>query len=484
MKLIEITFLLIIFCVNSSFSKNASFQECIKLLEAGKFQKMLELSKELPDNEQHHILSLYYMYKGNYEKSLNEIEKTDLKDNRLNLFLYVKELIKLTEKFEEFETENFRFRLSKEDLILKKYLIQNSKKIFENVGKVFDYFPEEKVLVEIYPDKESFAFSSTLGEEIVEKSGTIGICKFNRIMIVSPRALPQGYRWLNAISHEYIHFVVNRISEYGCPLWLHEGIAKHYEKIWKYENFSDETPGNINLLVDAIKENKIISFERMSPSLVYLRDQDEIALAFVEVSNAVKFIVENYSNKKLLELLRNLSNSREEISFKKTFGISYKRFEKNWLNYIKNLKIEKTEGAIPDKITWKKVDEIDAFVGISVRDYVRLGDKLRMNGKSEVAYLEYKKALESEKFNPVVLLKISKTLVEMGKIDEAEEYIKICVEKNPNYVSGWEFLGKICILKKKYKEALNALTEAIEINPFNPFTQDHLNYLENQNLTY
>ncbi len=119
---------------------------------------------------------------------------------------------------------------------------------------------------------------------------------------------------------------------------------------------------------------------------------------------------------------------------------------------------------------------------------MRLGDKFRINGKPEIAYLEYKKALEIEPFNPVILLKISKTLMELGKIDEAEKYIKICVEKNLNYVSGWELLGEIYIIQKKYKEAYSALTEATEINPFNSFTQLNLNkiyrYLENSNLTY
>ncbi len=490
MKFISIIFLSILFYTDTTFPRDNTFQQCVKFLEAGKLQEVLELSKKLSGDEYYHILSLYYMYKGNYNASVEEIKKTDLKESKANLFLYLKNLIKKTEKFEEFETENFRIRLSKEDSILKKYLIDNLQKIFTKVGAIFNHFPEEKILVEIYPDKESFAFASTLGDEIVEKSGVVGICKFNRIMIVSPKALPQGYRWLNTISHEYTHFLVNRISEYGCPLWLHEGIAKYYETIWKYETPLGETPGNINLLIDAIKNNKIISFEKMSPSLVYLKNQDEITLAFVEVSNAIKFIIENYSHEKLLELLRNFSKFKfnEETSFKKTLGISYKKFKNKWLNYVRSLKLEKTEGALPDKIIWKKFDEVNIFVGISARDYVRLGDKFRINGKPEIAYLEYKKALEIEPFNPVILLKISKTLMELGKIDEAEKYIKICVEKNLNYVSGWELLGEIYIIQKKYKEAYSALTEATEINPFNSFTQLNLNkiyrYLENSNLTY
>ncbi|MFN3966833.1 MAG: hypothetical protein ACK4JE_03950, partial [Endomicrobiia bacterium] len=154
MKIITTIFFLAIFFTAESFTKDNKFQQCIKFLEAGKLHEVLELSKNLPENESHHILSLYYMYKGDYKTALIEIEKTDLKENRQNLFIYLKNLIKITENFEEFETENFRIRLSKNDLILKKHLTEKAKKIFTKIGKVFNYFPEEKLLIEIYPDKE------------------------------------------------------------------------------------------------------------------------------------------------------------------------------------------------------------------------------------------------------------------------------------------------------------------------------------------
>ena len=67
----------------------------------------------------------------------------------------------------------------------------------------------------------------------IEVSGAIGICKFNKIMLLSPRNLARGYRWTDALSHEYIHYIVVQLSHNRAPIWLHEGIAKYFESAWR-----------------------------------------------------------------------------------------------------------------------------------------------------------------------------------------------------------------------------------------------------------
>ncbi len=54
----------------------------------------------------------------------------------------------------------------------------------------------------------------------------MGICKFNKLMIISPRALSFGYRWLDSLSHEYLHYAIVALSNNQAPIWLHEGMAR------------------------------------------------------------------------------------------------------------------------------------------------------------------------------------------------------------------------------------------------------------------
>ena len=49
--------------------------------------------------------------------------------------------------------------------------------------KDFQIKPDDKVLVEVYPDFEAFTHGTGLTMEELENSGTIAICKYKRMMI-------------------------------------------------------------------------------------------------------------------------------------------------------------------------------------------------------------------------------------------------------------------------------------------------------------
>ena len=92
---------------------------------------------------------------------------------------------------------------------------------------------ERKSAVEIAPDATSFNAISTLSLRDIEETGAVGICKFNKLMIISPRALSFGYRWLDSLSHEYQHYAIVGLSNNQAPIWLHEGMARFYETRWR-----------------------------------------------------------------------------------------------------------------------------------------------------------------------------------------------------------------------------------------------------------
>ncbi|MDI6642201.1 MAG: hypothetical protein QME68_07835, partial [Elusimicrobiota bacterium] len=384
LKKILITHLLSIVCIFSSsniysLTDTTPLQQGIKFLEAGEFNRVEEILTKLSSTtseDYYHLSALYYMYRGEYETALKLLEKIQLTGDKLNLFIYLQKLFTICSSFTEYEFDKFKLRLTNHDTILKSYIRDIFEEIHTKIGETFNFTttnttPNEKILIEVYSTKEDFAFASTLGSETVERSGAIGICKFNRIMIVSPRCLPQGYRWLDSICHEYIHFVVNRLTKNNCSLWLHEGIAKYYETIWRSTSPVYITPGKMNILFDALTQDKLIPFERMSPSLVYLKNQDEVALAFAEVASAIEFITRKFPAGTIGKLLKVLSTTTEEKAFKEVLQVDTKEFEKLYLADLRRQKgrvIVKTPGAQIDKILWTKVgeyDEVQEFVGLS-----------------------------------------------------------------------------------------------------------------------
>ena len=74
---------------------------------------------------------------------------------------------------------------------------------------------------------------SPLTEAEIETTGTIALSKYNKLMVVSPRATLFGYPWMDTLAHEYTHLVVARLSHDTVPVWLQEGIARFEQTRWR-----------------------------------------------------------------------------------------------------------------------------------------------------------------------------------------------------------------------------------------------------------
>ena len=158
------------------------------------------------DEQSDYIKGLYEFYSGNYKAAREHFNNLPQKDN---MWIKILEDTKLVvDDFSQVETKYFIIRYTGKDQIIAQYL---ETVIDESVDKFFKklkWKPSEKVILEIYPDRKSFQAASTLTDKHIKVSGAIGICKFNRLMLASPRILKFGYRWMNTAIHEYIHYII------------------------------------------------------------------------------------------------------------------------------------------------------------------------------------------------------------------------------------------------------------------------------------
>ena len=145
-------------------------------------------------------------YEGNYKESLSFLKEAQkepgIAQNAQEFYDFVDKIYQTTNKFKEVKTEHFLFRYEEDqDAILVDYALNTLEKAYRAVGNDLDYFPKEPVLVEVFPDAESFCTISTLTKGEIETSGTVAICLFNRVIITSPRLQPRGYQWLDTLTH-------------------------------------------------------------------------------------------------------------------------------------------------------------------------------------------------------------------------------------------------------------------------------------------
>lgn len=482
---------LLIFLSSNLFAQQYGIEKkdrVTALLESGRMKEVEEVirKEEKADKENSAYIfklkSQLAFYRGDYNAAVSWIKKAyalSRKDKAVeNMFLYYSAVKENTADFIQKESDHFMVRTKGKDIILQDYIIECMEQSYKVLGGLFEHYPYEKVVIEVYPDKDQFSLSSTLSPEMLERSGAIGICKFHRLMILSPRALLMGYRWQDALSHEFIHMLINHVSEFNTPLWLHEGTARYYDLLWRTEPGEKPeymTEGVRAHLLKAVKDNTLIPFKRMHPSMVYLDSQDEVSLAFAEVSSMVDFILSQYRDDAIIRILKGFSKNSLEKNFKKILGKDAFSLEKMWIKHMKSLPQQEDKGAIGEKYIFDTSrDEIDEYVGADVRGHVRLGDKFRKNKRFSVALLQYNKALESEPENPVILTKLSRCFIALGRGKEAEEKLTLAVTKNPNYVTSHVLMGDLLFKEGRFNEALPYYKEANAINPFNPYIHKNM----------
>ncbi len=96
-------------------------------------------------------------------------------------------------------------------------------------------------------------------------------------------------------------------------------------------------------------------------------------------------------------------------------------------------------------------------------------------GKWELAEADFRKALELNEKQPLVLNYLGYSLVDQGlKLDEALDMIKTAVELRPTDGYIVDSLGWVYYRLGRYEEAVKELERAIELRPADPVINDHL----------
>lgn len=418
-------------------------------------------------------------FSGEYTEALALLEKAGVSHDD-----HFYELIKNTEErtrgFSTYESEHFRIRYSPgKDEVLLPYLIDTLNKIRIFAGENLGFIPQEKVLIEIYPDLESFTSVTPLSKDAIANTGTVAICQYNRILITSPRLYIQGYSWLDTISHEYIHYVLTKLSGNSVPLWLQEGIAKYFETGWRKKDGGGLTPWSKSLLRQAIISGDIVTFEEMGNSFANLRSARRAALAFAEVETMVEYIVKNYGMETLRKMIKEYKNSIDEGDvMARILNTTKDNFLSEWKKFAKSLVVDAPKSAdviYPQVKEFSEVnEEADYVKNKNARDAMILAEIMQERGRLDAAIIEYKKAVKSSPDSPYVINKLCSLLIKKNRITEARQLLENVAELYPDYPQTFINLSKIYIATNDNAKLEDALLKANAINPFDPYVHNEL----------
>lgn len=425
-------------------------------------------------------------YQGRYAEALTTLDRAlaiDSTDKRRQaLKLFTQFTVDVHKLFKRYESAHFvLFVDDKRDAILAPYALDALEKSYEAIGTELGYYPKEKVRVEIAPDATSFNAISTLSLRDIEETGAVGICKFNKLMIISPRALSFGYRWVDSLSHEYLHYAIVGLTNNQAPIWLHEGMARFYETRWRkaapQKDAAEDylTPANQTLLVHALEKNQFVGFKKMEPSLIHLETPEQVQLAYAEAASAVDFINQSKGSSGVRALLATLNDKPTPEAIEQVFGLSFDAFETRWKSFLKakglkeipgsrvrRLRVKKDQGEDEEAVELKEIQSAVA------RNRTHLGDQLLARGRAMAAANEYQRALQASPQSPIILNKLGRVMIETNRADEALPLFKKSLDVDPDNSNAYVQLGRAYHATKNFKEARGTLEEAIQINPFNP----------------
>ena len=173
-------------------------------------------------------------HRGEYEEARkliqSALERDGEDEKRKGFALFIESTVRVLSSFQKHEIPHFIIHLDeKQDGILTDYLKENLEKTYRVMAERYGFQPKEKIRVEVFPDTKAFYLCSTLSARDIEVAGAVGLAQFNKLLILSPRALVYGYRWMDSLSHEYLHYLIMKLTANKAPIWFHEGLAKYEE---------------------------------------------------------------------------------------------------------------------------------------------------------------------------------------------------------------------------------------------------------------
>lgn len=252
----------------------------------------------------------------------------------------VRDTWNITRRHLSAESEHFVLRYpAGKDASLAPYALETLEKEREALGRELGHLPPGKVTVEVYPSAQALSQATTLPLKAIKTTGTVAICKFNKLMVASPMTLVQGYGWRDTLAHEYVHLVVSQASGDHVPVWVHEGLAKFYETAWRAApGEGGLSPASAAFLSqESKKKDALIPFARMHPSIALLPSQEDAALAYAEAFTAIEYLVKSHGPVAVRQLLAAYAQGMDDAqAFKSaTGGVPFPRFVEGWERHVK-----------------------------------------------------------------------------------------------------------------------------------------------------
>jgi tetratricopeptide (TPR) repeat protein len=373
------------------------------------------------------------------------------------------------------------------DALLAPYLFAAMADARAALGDEIGVLPQHPVRFEILDDPAKLAMVSPLTLDNVYTTGTVGITKYRRIIMISPRVLLQGYGWLDTAVHEYVHYLVTLRTRNHAPVWLQEGLAKLLETRWRSPTPLPLEPVPRKLLARGIARDDLVSFAEMYPSLAMLPSQERAALAYAQVQTMLELLREARGRPGLGLLLDQVAaGAAAEDALASAWGGSFEAFYEHWKTTLRSRTAGKTGPASLRKLQFvdpaKAAEDEPAdpsllgdifshLGGGKARQHARLGVLLTLRGQLGPAARQYEKARAAEPrvaADPKLARRLGELYLQLGRAQRAVPLLRLAGLDDPEQANVAAAEGRALLQTGDRPAARAALLRALRVNPFIP----------------
>lgn len=372
---------------------------------------------------------------------------------------------------------------NEKDEVLTPYLVDAIKKAQPRLRKAIGALPSIPARFELLQSPSDLANLTDLPLDAVYKTGTIGITKYHRVMMASPRVTMRGYDWLDTVVHEYLHFLVSIRTLNRAPVWLQEGLAKFFETSWRSTQPPPLLKHQASLLHDAFTQNKLITLEQMHPSIALLPSQAEAALAYAQVQSMITFLAERRGEGSISTVLAAVASGKEaSMAFGEAYRGGWPRFYKDWKKITaKRVAKMQKEAFKPRRFAGKEDSSLqaqdeapDAFSRLGSgpsRKHARLGSLLQARGHERQALAQFERALRLEPAiakDPRLAQRLGKLYLNQGRAAQAWQFLERAAKDAPEDAFLATLQAQAALDRKRPDLAMQAAKRALAQNPMIP----------------
>lgn len=338
------------------------------------------------------------------------------------------------------------------------------------------------IALHVYPRADDLARVSGLTLQQIRTSGTIALCKHNRVMITSPQDLLFGYPWADTVVHELVHWFVIKRGGPRVPVWIHEGLARGLQGSWRGAALGELDRDELGVLATARKKGRFITLAKMHPSLAMLASQEDTQLAFAEVHYAVHWLLE-HSGIRRGQPVEDIKAAGQMVALfgqgldeaavlQATTHLAPAPFQAAWRRDLARLDLhdngEQTTKKVPLMFRSVSADGPQSGTAES-RRYAELGDRLALLGRPQAAAIEYRKTMAAgPQDGPMVVARLVRVLLDLGRTAEALDYLNPALSAFPEHAPLCVLAGRAAVLQSRWRQALDALERAAWLNPYDP----------------